>query len=147
YTHCLSLTQHAFPGVLPHQLPTASDHIHATLTVAGKQPLILRWVPSPPARAQIDSAFRVVTAHQRPKEKEKDEEEEELVLGPAQFKEWAVVLFAEAAVGNAGKAVLARAPIGAAGIVGVGAVARAGTGSIGGRDWSLRAWGRHFSLS
>ncbi|KAJ9189173.1 hypothetical protein P3X46_000499, partial [Hevea brasiliensis] len=125
YAHCLSLTQKAFQGVLPYQLLTASDHIHATVSTTHKQPLIVKWVPSPPTRTQIDSALRIVALQQNNKS------EEELILGPAQFKEWAVVLYAGAAVGNAGKAVLARVPIGVAGIVGIGAVMRSGFHLVG----------------
>ncbi|KAJ9184868.1 hypothetical protein P3X46_004553 [Hevea brasiliensis] len=125
YAHCLSLTQKAFQGVLPYQLLTASDHIHATVSTTHKQPLIVKWVPSPPTRTQIDSALRIVARQQNNKS------EEELILGPAQFKEWAVVLYAGAAVGNAGKAVLARVPIGVAGIVGIGAVMRSGFHLVG----------------
>uniref|UniRef100_A0A2P2IHG2 Uncharacterized protein LOC105628433 n=1 Tax=Rhizophora mucronata TaxID=61149 RepID=A0A2P2IHG2_RHIMU len=128
FGHCLSLTEHAFRGVLPYQLSTASDQIHATL-LRNRHPVIIRWVPSPPTRTQVDSALRVVT-RRRPKEK-KAAEEEEILLGPAKFKEWAVVLFAEAAVGNAGKAVLARVPIGVAGIVGIGAATRTGRNLVG----------------
>lgn len=125
YTHCLSLTQHAFPGALPYQLPTASDQIYAAVSTTREPRLIIKWVPSPPTRTQIDSALRVVARQQNKKS------EEELILGPAQFKEWALVLYAEAVVGNAGKAIITRVPIGAAGIVGIGAVTRSGTDLIG----------------
>ncbi|XP_065867380.1 uncharacterized protein [Euphorbia lathyris] len=126
YSHCISLTQHAFEGVLPYQLRTASDHIHATIFSNSKQPLIFNnWVPSPPTRLQIDSALRFVARQQ------KGDETKELILGPAPFKEWAVVLYAETIVGNAGKAIMARVPIGAAGIVGIGAATRSGKDLVG----------------
>ncbi|KAJ6741278.1 hypothetical protein OIU79_001239 [Salix purpurea] len=88
FTHCLSLTQHAFQGVLPYQLPTAATYLHTTLTTpAAAAPLIL--------------------------------------------KEWALLLFTEAAVGNAGKAILGRLPLGVAGILGVGAVVKGGKEVVG----------------
>ncbi|KAK6255448.1 hypothetical protein QUC31_017102 [Theobroma cacao] len=127
YAHCLSLTQQAFPGVLPYQLSTAANHLHETLTSLHPHPLILRWLPSPPTRYQVDSAFRFVTRHQH----EHRNDEEQLVLGPPQFREWAVVLFADAVVGNAGKAVLKRVPVGVLGIVGIGAAARSGKEVVG----------------
>ncbi|KAK1579111.1 hypothetical protein Q3G72_035644 [Acer saccharum] len=120
FTHCLSLTQHAFDGVLPYQLFTASDHIHHSLLSLPdhrRHSLILKWVPDPPSRAQVDSAFKKVT-HDRPKDESSD------VIGSTRFKEWAVVLYVDAAVGNAGKAVLSRVPIGIAGIAGIGALTR-----------------------
>ncbi|XVE81000.1 hypothetical protein DITRI_Ditri15bG0027200 [Diplodiscus trichospermus] len=127
YNHCLSLTQQAFPGVLPYQLLTAATDLHKTLTSIHPHPLILRWVSSPPTHSQVDSAFRFVTRHQH----KPQNDEEPLVLGQPQFREWAVVLFTDAVVGNAGKAVLKRVPIGALGIVGIGAVAKSGKEVIG----------------
>ncbi|XP_022761565.1 uncharacterized protein LOC111307716 isoform X2 [Durio zibethinus] len=127
YTHCLSLTEQAFPGVLPYQLFTAATHLHQTLTSLHPHPLILRWVPDPPTRSQVDSALRVITSHQR----NPRNDEEQLVLGATQFREWAVVLFADAVVGNAGKAVLKRVPVGVLGIVGIGAAARSGKEVVG----------------
>lgn len=53
------------------------------------------------------------------------------VIGPARFKKWAVVLYAEAVVGNAGKALLSRVPIGVAGIAGIGAMTRSGKSLVG----------------
>ncbi|CAI0439104.1 unnamed protein product [Linum tenue] len=123
YSHCLSLTQHAFPGVLPYQLPTASDQIHSTLTTTNKIPLIVNWVPTPPTQAQVDSALKVVEAEAP--------EEEPMTLGAEEFKQWAVVLFADAVADKAGKALLQRVPIGVAGIVGIGAVARPGKNLVG----------------
>ncbi|KAJ8755372.1 hypothetical protein K2173_019170 [Erythroxylum novogranatense] len=117
YDHCLSLTQHAFPGVFPYQLPSAADHIHSNLTTAYHHHLILRWVPSPPNRTQVDSALKAVLRQQK-------SDGDEIILGHAQFKDWATMVFVDAVVGNAVKTVLARVPIGVAGIVGVGAVTR-----------------------
>ncbi|KAL5781219.1 hypothetical protein ACOSP7_006248 [Xanthoceras sorbifolium] len=121
FTHCLSLTQHAFHGVLPYQLLTASDHIHHSLLSLPVDrrlhSLVLKWVPNPPNRTQVDSAFKKVT-HDRPEDESLD------VIGATRFKEWAVVLYVDAVVGNAGKAVLSRVPIGMAGIAGIGALTR-----------------------
>ncbi|CAI0439103.1 unnamed protein product [Linum tenue] len=128
YSHCLSLTQHAFPGVLPYQLPTASDQIHSTLTTTNKIPLIVNWVPTPPTQAQVDSALKVVETFRREAEAP---EEEPMTLGAEEFKQWAVVLFADAVADKAGKALLQRVPIGVAGIVGIGAVARPGKNLVG----------------
>ncbi|KAK2641941.1 hypothetical protein Ddye_023704 [Dipteronia dyeriana] len=118
FTHCLSLSQHAFDGVLPYQLFTASDHIHYSLLSHHHHSLILKWVPDPPSRAQVDSAFKKVTHHDRPKDESSD------VIGSTRFKEWALVLYVDAVVGNAGKAVLSRVPIGIAGIAGIGSLTR-----------------------
>ncbi|XP_057958002.1 uncharacterized protein LOC131150936 [Malania oleifera] len=117
YQHCLSLTQHAFPGVLPYQLFSASHRLH----LARPHPLISKWVPDPPTQAQVDRAFRAVAgpAH------------DETTLGPAQFKAFAVELFAGAVLANAGKAVLRRVPVVIAGIAGIGAVTRPGKEVVG----------------
>ncbi|KDO52432.1 hypothetical protein CISIN_1g047272mg, partial [Citrus sinensis] len=114
-------------GVLPYQLLTASNHIHhGLLSLPHPPPLVVKWVPHPPSQAQVDSAFkRVSRCHsRRSKEEEEEEEKEEKpeVIGSNRFKEWAVVLYASAVVGNAGKALLGRVPIGVAGIAGIGAV-------------------------
>jgi hypothetical protein len=124
YSHCLSLTQHAFAGVFPYQLAAASDHLHRTLSTIRPHPLVLKWLPSPPTGAQVDSAFRAVT-HRRPTR------DDPSVIGPAQFREWAVELFSHAVVFNASKAVLCRVPIGIAGIAGIGAVTRSGKNLVG----------------
>ena len=124
YSHCLSLTQHAFPGVFPYQLNAASDHLHRELSTLRPHPLVLKWLPSPPTRVQVDSALRAVN-HSRPTS------DDPSLLGPAQFGEWAVELFSSAVVSNARKAVLCRVPIGIAGIAGIGAVTRSGRDLIG----------------
>ncbi|KAG2727688.1 hypothetical protein I3760_01G169700 [Carya illinoinensis] len=129
YSHCISLTQHAFPGVFPYQLATASDHLHRTLSTLRPHPLIMKWVPSPPSRAQVDSALRAVT-HRWPNREDLTAQHESLI-GPPQFKEWAIELFTDAVVSNAGKAVLCRVPIGIVGIAGIGAVTRSGKDLIG----------------
>ncbi|CAA7050483.1 unnamed protein product [Microthlaspi erraticum] len=119
YEESLSLAQHAFAGVLPYQLLPAATHIHRNLSSL-RFPLVVRWVPSPPSQSQVDSALRVTV-----------KEEEEDVLGPEEFKEWAVEVFKETAVGNARKAVASRIPLGIAGIAGIGAVTRSGQNLIG----------------
>ncbi|KAF5728788.1 hypothetical protein HS088_TW21G00941 [Tripterygium wilfordii] len=125
YTHCLSLTQCAFDGVFPYQLPNAATHLHHILSTA-QFPLIHKWVPTPPTRSQIDMALRVITRRQQPRDREDPE-----LLGQVQFKEWAVELFGEAVVGSAGKAILTRVPMGVAGITGIGAATRSGREVVG----------------
>ncbi|POO01996.1 Transmembrane protein [Trema orientale] len=127
FSHCLSLTQHAFPGVFPHQLSAASDHLYRTVTADRPHPIVLKWVSSPPTRSQVDSALRVVT-RRRPNEASGSDDQ---TLGPAQFREWAVELFASAIVSSASKAVICRVPIGVAGIAGVGVVTRSGKDLVG----------------
>lgn len=122
FTECLSLTQHAFPGVFPYQLPTASILLQRSLSTV---PLIHKWVPSPPTRSQIDSALLVVSPHHRPSD------EGPQTLDRTEFKEWAMELFGEAIVSNAGKAVLTRVPIGIAGIAGLGLATRSGKELVG----------------
>ncbi|XP_062090068.1 uncharacterized protein LOC133796530 [Humulus lupulus] len=126
YSYCLSLTQHAFPGVFLYQLNTASEKLYQILTVDQPHPIILKWVSSPPTNSQVDSAIGVVT--RRPN---KDLGYDEHTIGPNRFKEWAVELFGSAIAANANKAVLRRVPIGVAGIVGVGVVTRSGKDLVG----------------
>ncbi|XP_057456671.1 uncharacterized protein LOC130747681 [Lotus japonicus] len=112
FTHCLSLTQHAYDGVLPYQLKTASDHIHTLLlSDTNPHPLIHKWVATPPDRSQVDSALRRVNHRGE-------------TLGSAPFKDWAHELYTDAVVAGAGKALMLRVPVGVAGIVGIGALAR-----------------------
>lgn len=120
FTHCLSLTQHTFEGVLPYQLKTASDQIHTLLT---NHPLIHNWVPSPPDRTQVDSALRRVL----PPNHNRDS-----VLRLPVFKEWARCLYTDAVLASAGKALIVRVPVGVAGIVGIGTVAKSGPVLLGG---------------
>ena len=125
FSHCLDLTQHAFPGVLPYQLNTASEHLHMLLS---SHALIQRWVHAPPDRSQVDSAFRLVT--RRPSSKSGDREKDE-ILGPVLFKDWALELYTDAVLSGAGKALLLRVPVGVAGIAGIGAATRAGGQVVG----------------
>ncbi|GMI78673.1 hypothetical protein like AT2G43540 [Hibiscus trionum] len=127
YTQCLSLTQQAFPGVLPYQLVTAAANLHQDLTSLHPHPLILRWVPDSPTRSQVDSAFRFVTRHRE----NPQSDEEPLVLDSPQFREWARVLFTDAVVSSAGMAVMKRVPVGVLGIAGIGAAARTGKEVVG----------------
>ncbi|CAM8964535.1 unnamed protein product [Rhodiola kirilowii] len=114
FNNCLELTQHAFPGVLPYQLTTASDLLHSALLT---YPLIARWVKSPPSRSQVDFATRVALSR-------REKEEEEVILGLDEFKAFSVNLFAEAVVASARNTMLSRVPIGVGGIVGVGVLAK-----------------------
>ncbi|GMN36240.1 hypothetical protein TIFTF001_005872 [Ficus carica] len=124
FSHCLFLTQQAFPGVFPYQLTDASDHLFSTLTAAGDGPRALKWLSSPPTRSQVDSALRVVT--RRPENKD-----EAQTLDWAHFREWAVELYSDAVVSNARGAMLRRVPIGAAGIFGIGTATRLGNDLVG----------------
>ncbi|MCD7457306.1 hypothetical protein HAX54_034833 [Datura stramonium] len=118
YDDCLSLSQHAFPGVKPYQLFSAAERLHASLYPS--VPLITNWVKSPPTRLQVDKAFKIVSTR-RSGEKDND-----IVLGNSEFKEFAVEVFADAVVSSAGKKLLKRVPIGVFGIAGVGAVVKPG---------------------
>ncbi|KAI3430202.1 uncharacterized protein J3R85_008226 [Psidium guajava] len=127
YAHCLALTQHAFDGVFPYQLSSASAHLHRSLSSAS--PLVSRWVPSPPSQSQVDRALRATTRRMpRPGGGGGDGPQ---LLGEAEFREWAVELFAGAVVESAGKAVLTRVPIGVAGIAGLGMATRIGKEVVG----------------
>ncbi|KAK1379363.1 hypothetical protein POM88_026107 [Heracleum sosnowskyi] len=110
YQDSLALTQHAFPGIKPYQLLSASDQIHASLTLIN-YPLVLKWVPSPPTRSQVDQAFKSITS---------DKPQQDITLGEDEFRDFAVDLYGNAVVSSAGKAVMVRVPVGIAGIVGVG---------------------------
>ncbi|KAK2371192.1 hypothetical protein QL285_084170 [Trifolium repens] len=119
FSQCLSLTQHAFEGVLPYQLKTASDQIH---TILSDHPLIQKWVPQPPDRTQVDSALR----HILPSDHGSDN-----VLRLPMFKDWARYLYTDAVLSSATKALIVRVPVGVAGIVGIGAVAHSGPALVG----------------
>ncbi|XP_027342440.1 uncharacterized protein LOC113855139 [Abrus precatorius] len=115
FAHCLSLTQHAFEGVLPYQLKTASDYIHANTS----HPLIHKWLPTPPDRSQVDSALRHVSSPNHDPDPDPDH-----ILRPLLFKNWAHQLYTDAVLSAAGKALMLRVPVGVAGILGIGAVTR-----------------------
>lgn len=111
FSYCLSQTQHAFQGVFPYQLHSASIYLHDLLSDAYPNPLILKWLPAPPSRSQVDSALRCVAPDDHP-------------LGPSQFKSWALHLYTDAVLSSAAKALLVRVPVGVAGIAGIGALTR-----------------------
>jgi hypothetical protein len=117
FDRCLADAQRAFSGVRPYQLADASEHLHSALRVS--LPLVRRWVPSPPPRVRMDSALRGAGLEAAGE------------LSRAQFGEFAVQLFREAVLSGAAEAALVRAPAGAAGIVGVCLVSRAGAGAVG----------------
>ncbi|KAF7824268.1 Transmembrane protein [Senna tora] len=119
FSYCLSQTQHAFQGVFPYQLPSASDYLHGILSTAHPHPLVLQWLPSPPTRSQVDSALRFVTRL------------DDDTLGLVQFKAWALQLYTDAVVASAGKAFLLRVPVGVAGIAGIGALTRSANHLVG----------------
>ncbi|KAI3459806.1 hypothetical protein Pfo_016469 [Paulownia fortunei] len=117
YAHCLSLSQHAFPGVKPYQLFSAAEHLQRTLSHSLR--LVSKWVPRPPDRAQVDRALKTVLSRRAVRE-------EEITLDEVEFKEFAVEVFADAVLSGAGREVLKRVPLGVAGIAGVGVVVRPG---------------------
>lgn len=118
YDDCLTLSQHAFAGVKPYQLFSATERLYASLCPS--VPLITNWVKSPPTRLQVDNAFKIVSTRRS------GEKESEIVLGKDEFKEFSVDVFADAVVSCAGKELLKRVPVGALGIAGVGAVVKPG---------------------
>ncbi|EOA28505.1 hypothetical protein CARUB_v10024719mg [Capsella rubella] len=126
YEESLSLAQHAFAGVRPYQLLSAASHIHRNLSSL-RFPLITRWVSSPPSQSQVDSALRFTISRVAAAEEEDDGE----ILGPEEFKEWAMEVFTESVVGNARKAIASQIPLGIVGIAGIGAVTRSGQNMIG----------------
>uniref|UniRef100_A0A7N0ZUD3 Uncharacterized protein n=1 Tax=Kalanchoe fedtschenkoi TaxID=63787 RepID=A0A7N0ZUD3_KALFE len=115
FQRCLEATQHAFPGLLPYQLATASDLLHSSLLT---HPLIARWLKSPPTRPQVDSATRLALARHQQRL------DEEVVLGLDEFVAFAVDLFTDAVVTSVRNAMLSRVPIGVGGIVGVGVLTK-----------------------
>ncbi|KAH6778379.1 transmembrane protein, partial [Perilla frutescens var. frutescens] len=121
FADCLSLSQHAFSGVRAYQLFSAAERLHSLLS--DSLPLISKWVPSPLDRTQVDRALKTVLSR-RPVQ------EEEITLDEAEFKEFAVEVFADAVVSNAEMEVLKRVPLGVAGIAGFGLVVKPGKGVV-----------------
>jgi hypothetical protein len=117
FDRCLADAQRAFQGVRRYQLSDASAHLHAELRTS--VPIVRRWVPTPPPRARVDSALRAAGLGG------------EAELSRAQFGEFSAELFKEAVLAGATDAALVRAPAAAAGIVGVGVVARAAPAVVG----------------
>ncbi|KAK3017655.1 hypothetical protein RJ639_003272 [Escallonia herrerae] len=122
YEDCLALAQHAFPGVRPYQLASASDRLHHSLST--EIPLIRKWVPSPPTRSQVDTAFESVA-------RRFGQGGEDITLGSEEFKAFAVELFGGAVVSGAGRAILQRVPVAVAGIAGIGVATRSGREVVG----------------
>lgn len=117
FADCLSLSQHAFTGVRAYQLYSAAERLHSLLS--DSIPLISKWLPTPPDRSQVDRALKTVLSR-RPVQ------EAEITLDEAEFKEFAVVVFSDAVVPNALAGVLKGLSVGAAGILGLGAVVKPG---------------------
>nr|GLL49368.1 uncharacterized protein LOC109179611 [Ipomoea trifida] len=115
YDDCLSLAQHAFDGVKPYQLVSATERLHSKLS--DSIPLVAKWVKSAPTRAQVDKAFKAIRS---------DSSDSEAVLGNSEFREFAVEVFADAVASGAGQAVRTRVPIGVAGIAGIGMLVKPG---------------------
>ncbi|KNA24263.1 hypothetical protein SOVF_017230 [Spinacia oleracea] len=113
-----TLTQHASPGqIFAYQLPDAALRLHNSLS----SPPLKTWCPSPPSRAQVDGAYRSLRRKSPPEE----------TLSSDEFREFAIVMFTDAIVSNASKAVASKVCVGVAGIAGVGMVARIGGGLVG----------------
>lgn len=117
FDRCLADAQHAFSGVRRYQLADAAAYLHADLHAS--LPIVRRWVPAPPPRARVDAALRSAGL------------DGEAELSRARFGEFAAELFREAVLAGATGAALVRAPAAAAGIVGVGVVARAAPAVVG----------------
>lgn len=122
YQQFLSLAQQTFPGIPRYQLVSASDSLYQTLSDL-HLPLIDKWVTSPPTRSQIDKAIQKALPD--------DDGDEIVTLGEAAFKEFAMDLYSDAIVSNAGKDVLLKVPVGVAGIVGIGVATRSGMQVVG----------------
>ncbi|XP_054817171.1 uncharacterized protein LOC129316828, partial [Prosopis cineraria] len=100
-----------------------ADYLHFLLCDAHPHPLVLKCFPlsTPPTRSQVDSALRLISPdHYR-----------DAVLGPLQFKAWAVHLYSDAILSRAAKALLFRVPVVVAGIAGIGALTRSGNRFVG----------------
>ncbi|KAG8368315.1 hypothetical protein BUALT_Bualt15G0032800 [Buddleja alternifolia] len=119
YAEFLSLAQHAFAGVKPYQLFSATVHLHRTLSHS--LPLISKWVPRCPDRVHVDRALKTVLSR-----RSEAAPPEEITLGESEFKEFALEVFRDAVVSNAGREVLKKVPLGVAGIAGVGVVVKPG---------------------
>ncbi|KMT15824.1 hypothetical protein BVRB_3g057930 [Beta vulgaris subsp. vulgaris] len=117
-----SLTQQtSHNNIFAYQLSDASIRLHTSLLNSLSSPILKTWCPSPPSRAQVDDAYRSL----------RKSFSEEGTLSSDEFREFAVVLFADAVVSNASRIVASRVCVGVAGIGGVGMVTRVGGGLIG----------------
>ncbi|KAL8491786.1 hypothetical protein ACS0TY_023401 [Phlomoides rotata] len=117
FADCLSLSQHAFAGVRPYQLFSAAERLHTILS--DSLPIVSKWFPDPPNRAQVDRALETVLSHRAA-------QEEQTALDEVEFKEFAVAAFTDAVVSGAGKEILKRLPVAVAGITGFGVVVKPG---------------------
>ncbi|KAL0366620.1 UNVERIFIED_CONTAM: hypothetical protein Sradi_3552100 [Sesamum radiatum] len=123
----LRLRRRLCPLPLPHSTRLPRSQTVPALLRRGTPPphlihslrLISRWVPRPPDRTQVDRALKTVLSR-------RVAPEEEITLGEAEFKEFAVEVFTYAVVSSAGREVLKRVPLGAAGIAGFGVVVKPG---------------------
>ncbi|KAK2631995.1 hypothetical protein EUGRSUZ_L02147, partial [Eucalyptus grandis] len=106
YAHCLSLTQHAFDSIFPYQLSSAAAHLHRSLSPPS---LLVSRLTAPSVSPACHRPLPTFGGGDGPQ-----------LLGAAEFREWAVELFASAVVESAGRVVLTRVLIGVAGITGVG---------------------------
>lgn len=120
YDETLTLSQHAFPGVPPYQLASSATRLHHALS---SLPLFSLYLPSPPSTSQVDATYKSILRRRR--------RDGEPCLGREEFREFALELFAGAILESAGKALMLRVPVGVAGIVGVGAVAKTGRDLVG----------------
>ncbi|GAA0168419.1 hypothetical protein LIER_23140 [Lithospermum erythrorhizon] len=64
FNDSLSNTQYAFSGIKPYQLLSATQTLHHLLFTS--IPIISKWVPTPPDRAQVDRAYEIVIGLRRP---------------------------------------------------------------------------------
>ncbi|KAK1272009.1 hypothetical protein QJS04_geneDACA014204 [Acorus gramineus] len=123
FDRCLDLSNHSSAGVRPYQIVDAADLLHASLTSAADgraARLVRRWVPAPPGRDRIDSAFRRVRSGGG---------------GPGDldaegFRAFATELFKGEVSAAAWRAVIVGVPAGAAVIAGGGVAARAAPGIV-----------------
>lgn len=121
YETSLSLAQHAFDGLKPYQLFPATERLYQTLYTDKSLSLISKWVSSPPSHGQVDKAFKLIL---RRRSNPFQESETDVVLGIAEFREFAVEVFTDAVVSSARAEVFKKVPLGVAGIAGVGMIVR-----------------------
>lgn len=124
FEESLSLAQHASVEIRPYQLLSAADRLHTSLIAVS--PLVRSWAPDPPTRSQVDRAYRSVVSRRSPRP-----ESDDSGLGKEEFKSFAVEVFTDAVVSNAGNALIRRVPIGVAGIAGIGLATRSGKDLVG----------------
>ncbi|GAB4825580.1 hypothetical protein Ancab_008454 [Ancistrocladus abbreviatus] len=131
FEECLTLTQHAFPGIFAYQLSDASFRLHLSLSLSN--PLVKKWLPSPPSQAQVDRAYRLLSHSGATSSASggDNRQVEARTLSSDKFKAFALELFTDAVLSNARKAVIVRVPIGVAGIAGVGMATRSRKDLIG----------------